>query len=77
MDELSLFKGANKEIIEQEKILLRKADIVFTGGKSLNESTRYISPTKTLEYMAAEKPIIGAGISGSVIAEPQVLMQYE
>jgi hypothetical protein len=25
MDELSLFKGANKEIIEQEKILLRKA----------------------------------------------------
>lgn len=40
MDELSLFKGANKEIIEQEKILLRKADIVFTGGKSLYESKK-------------------------------------
>lgn len=38
MDELSLFKGANKEIIEQEKKLLQKADIVFTGGKSLYES---------------------------------------
>jgi glycosyltransferase involved in cell wall biosynthesis len=25
---------------------------------ALNESTRFISPTKTLEYMAAEKPIV-------------------
>ncbi len=27
-----------------------------------NESTRYISPTKTLEYMAAHKPIVSTGI---------------
>src|SRR5215203_407428 len=27
-----------------------------------NESTRFISPTKTLEYMAAEKPIVSAPI---------------
>ena len=38
MDELSLFKGAASEIIDQEKFLLEKADIVFTGGKSLYES---------------------------------------
>jgi UDP-galactopyranose mutase len=29
---------------------------------ALNEATRYISPTKTLEYMAAEKPIVGTPI---------------
>lgn len=30
---------------------------------ALNESTRFISPTKTLEYMAAELPIVGTPIS--------------
>ncbi|MBC8119398.1 MAG: glycosyltransferase [Burkholderiaceae bacterium] len=29
---------------------------------ALNESTRFISPTKTLEYMAAEKPIVSTAI---------------
>lgn len=29
---------------------------------ALNESTRYISPTKTLEYMAAEKPIVSTAV---------------
>ncbi len=30
---------------------------------ALNESTRFISPTKTLEYMAAEKPIVSTPIA--------------
>ena len=30
---------------------------------ALNESTRFISPTKTLEYMAAELPIVSTSIS--------------
>lgn len=38
MDELSLFKGAAAELINQEKFLLENADLVFTGGKSLYES---------------------------------------
>lgn len=29
---------------------------------ALNESTRYISPTKTLEYMAGEKPIVSTPV---------------
>lgn len=29
---------------------------------ALNEHTRYISPTKTLEYMAAEKPIVSTAV---------------
>ena len=35
MDELTLFKNAPQSLIEQEKELLSKSDIVFTGGKSL------------------------------------------
>lgn len=38
MDELSLFKGADPQLMRQEKFLLSEADIVFTGGKSLYES---------------------------------------
>ncbi|HXE56370.1 MAG TPA: glycosyltransferase, partial [Gemmatimonadales bacterium] len=33
-----------------------------------NDATRYISPTKTLEYMAAERPIVSTGIRD--VAEP-------
>lgn len=38
MDELSLFKGADKKLVDQEKFLLANADVVFTGGKALYES---------------------------------------
>lgn len=33
---------------------------------ALNEATKYISPTKTLEYMAAQKPIISTKITDVV-----------
>jgi hypothetical protein len=35
MDELSLFKGAPPELLGHESELLRRADVVFTGGRSL------------------------------------------
>ena len=40
MDELSAFAGAPPEIIENEKRLIEKADIIFTGGRSLYESKK-------------------------------------
>lgn len=40
MDELSLFKGASKKLIDQENYLLSAADVVFTGGKSLYEAKK-------------------------------------
>jgi UDP-galactopyranose mutase len=38
MDELSLFRGAPPELIEQERKLFERADLVFTGGLSLFEA---------------------------------------
>jgi glycosyltransferase involved in cell wall biosynthesis len=35
MDELSLFRGAPRELIDQENALFKAADVVFTGGRSL------------------------------------------
>ena len=39
-----------------------------------NESTRFISPTKTLEYMAAERPIVSTPITD--VAEPYGKIVY-
>jgi glycosyltransferase involved in cell wall biosynthesis len=38
MDELSQFRGAPKEMLQREAELLRKSDVVFTGGRKLFES---------------------------------------
>ena len=40
MDELSAFKNAPPELIENERRLLEKADLVFTGGQSLFEAKK-------------------------------------
>ncbi|MER8633975.1 glycosyltransferase [Mesorhizobium opportunistum] len=40
MDELSAFKNAPPELGQMEKALLRRADLVFTGGLSLFETKR-------------------------------------
>ncbi len=40
MDELSGFRGAPPELVDRERALLERADVVFTGGHSLYEAKR-------------------------------------
>ena len=40
MDELSAFRGAPPELCEREQRLMKRADLVFTGGQSLFEAKR-------------------------------------
>lgn len=42
MDELSAFKDASPALHTQEAALMRKADLVFTGGYSLFEAKRHL-----------------------------------
>ena len=44
MDELANFRGAPPQLREREAELLRRADLVFTGGPSLYESRRHRHP---------------------------------
>lgn len=44
MDQLSAFKGAPPEIMDYERKLLPKADIVFTGGVSLYRDKAPLNP---------------------------------
>jgi UDP-galactopyranose mutase len=45
MDELTGFAGAPLELAERERRLLRRADLVFTGGQSLYEAKRELHPS--------------------------------
>ncbi len=45
MDELSAFRGASPDLIAQEAELLSRADLVFTGGRSLYEAKRGAHPS--------------------------------
>ena len=44
MDELSAFWGAPKQLLDQEKLLINRADLVFTGGYSLFEAKQNRHP---------------------------------
>jgi UDP-galactopyranose mutase len=44
MDQLSAFRGAPPELVEKEKKLFERADVVFTGGQSLYEAKREQHP---------------------------------
>jgi UDP-galactopyranose mutase len=44
MDELSAFRGAPPRMMEMERALLARADLVFTGGRSLYEAKRNRHP---------------------------------
>ncbi|WP_128543663.1 glycosyltransferase family 1 protein [Larkinella soli] len=41
MDELSAFRGAPPQLVEQEERLLEMADVVLTGGQSLYEARKH------------------------------------
>ena len=42
MDELSAFRGASPRLALLERRLLKRADLVFTGGRSLHEAKRHL-----------------------------------
>jgi UDP-galactopyranose mutase len=56
MDELSAFKGAPPALIEQERKLLKGADVVFTGGVSLYRSKLPHNPNTHLFPSGVEIP---------------------
>lgn len=45
MDELSAFKGASPELLANERQLIERADVIFTGGNSLYEAKREKYPS--------------------------------
>jgi UDP-galactopyranose mutase len=54
MDELALFKDAPAGLVDAEERLLARADVVFTGGRSLHEAKAGRHPNVHLFASAVE-----------------------
>lgn len=65
MDELSAFKNAPRELVQMEKLLMQRADVVFTGGQSIYEAKRRLhksihpfpSSIDVAHFHKARKPV--------------------
>ncbi len=60
MDELSAFRGAPPHMLERERALIARADLVFTGGHSLWEAKRSLHPSVHLFPSSVDLAHFGA-----------------
>jgi glycosyltransferase involved in cell wall biosynthesis len=79
MDELSAFRGADPRIIEQERALFGRTDLVFTGGHSLYESKRghhrnvHAFPSSIdIDHFATARGTVAEPFDQQSIAHPRV-----
>lgn len=72
MDELSNFKGAARELSRLEALLLKKADLVFTGGKSLFEAKRSLHPSVHLHPSSVDAKHFLPARSGNLRAPADI-----
>jgi UDP-galactopyranose mutase len=56
MDELSAFRGAPPALQDLERELFARADLVFTGGRSLYEAKRHMNPNVHLFPSSVDVP---------------------
>ncbi|RZJ70614.1 glycosyltransferase [Flavobacterium sp.] len=69
MDELSLFKGAPQALIDQEKFLIGRADVVFTGGKSLYDSKKSLHQNVFCFPSSVDQPHFAQALNGILVPE--------
>ena len=69
MDELALFRGASPRLALLERQLLKRADLVFTGGRSLFEAKRHHHANVHLFPSSVDAGHFGRARNG-VLAEP-------
>ena len=79
MDELSAFKNAPQELIAFEQQLLRKADVVLTGGQSLYEAKKHrhknihaMPSSVEVAHFAAARTITSDPADQRTIAHPRL-----
>jgi glycosyltransferase involved in cell wall biosynthesis len=79
MDELSAFMGAPPELIEKERQLLARADVVFTGGYSLWEAKRHqhanahaMPSSVDIEHFAQARALLADPVDQAPIGHPRL-----
>ncbi len=72
MDELSAFKGAPKSLIQEEEQLMQKADVIFTGGKSLYEAKRKLSDQVFCYPSSVDREHFEKALAEATIVPPDI-----
>lgn len=80
MDELSQFKGAPAELVACERELIGRADVVFTGGRSLYEAKRRLhanvhafpSSVDVAHFRPARDPSVAVPDDVAGIGKPRI-----
>jgi glycosyltransferase involved in cell wall biosynthesis len=70
MDELSLFDGAPAVLRQREELLLKQADVVFTGGHSLYEYKRAQSQHRNIHPFPSSVDVPHFARAREPVAEP-------
>jgi UDP-galactopyranose mutase len=68
MDELSAFKGAHSKLADFEQELFKRADLVFTGGRSLYEAKRNAHPA--VHLFPSSIDVLHFGRARSITTDP-------
>ncbi|MCL2648228.1 MAG: FAD-dependent oxidoreductase [Phycisphaerales bacterium] len=71
MDELSAFKGAPAEMLENERRLMKLADVVFTGGPSLFKAKKGRHPNVHCFASSVDTKHFGAARAGTELVEAE------
>lgn len=72
MDELSQFKGAPPELIARERILLKKADVVFCGGQKMRQKRLPLNPNTHFFGTGVDIAHFGQALSAELPVAPEI-----
>jgi UDP-galactopyranose mutase len=76
MDELSAFDGAPPQLVERERQLLERADVVFTGGPSLYRAKQGRHPNVHLFPSSVDTEHFRQALSGLPEPDDQALLPH-
>lgn len=72
MDELSQFKGAPPELVARERILLRKADVVFCGGQKMRKKRLPLNANTHFFGTGVDIAHFGAALRDELAVAPEM-----
>lgn len=72
MDELAQFRGAPPELVVRELELVRRADVIFCGGRKMCEKRRPHNPNTHFYGTGVDCAHFGAARSSSLAVDPQI-----
>jgi glycosyltransferase involved in cell wall biosynthesis len=72
MDELSQFNGAPPEMIARERELVRRADVIFCGGRKMRDKRLPLNPNTHFHGTGVDCAHFGSALSADLQVDPDI-----